>query len=1311
MMRRQWFFLFLLPAVFLVSCGRKSSHSLHSPDRPPSFQPLSASEADRVAEVLSGVTEGALPRTGPVTIHFKYPQVASDEVGSEASSDWVSFDPKLDGRLFWKDPQTLLFQPKAALPPAHYYVGHLKLEKVLGEKGWPEVPFTFYGIPTRWFIEPDGLIDGPEIRFTFNLRVNPAPDSESVARALSAEQGGEHLRVGCGSGAAEGDAVVLNCTVYNVKRSLNKSLYVRVSGVEMGALADGEEEINLPLREQFGILGVIPWGSGKDRGFKVVFSEALTGQSDAASFVSMDGQVVPVRVQGSHLTVTGDLKVGAMHTLVIRQGISAMSGLRLMKDFRYSQYFEDEKPFVRLPQRGYIVPTSGSVRMAFESMNYGSVRVRLVRIRPERAAPYIENSGEGDSYIPGDAEVVTERVYQTGARRNQLHHGELDMGGIVKKLGLGIYGLEISGAHENMLYPCDAAEHARVGHDEGDPETRWPYDHPCNEYYTSRYNYDSHVSPRRTVVVSDLMLLAGMDPSGNLSVHAIDLVEGRPWKGAHVTVSGTGGGPLKDGKTDGEGALMFEGVNGAILLSAEADKDGGTHRAWLRLGEGEARNLSRFDVQGEDTPRGLRLFTYSDRGVYRPGDSLVIGCILRDENHQPFPRLPVRLSLVDPAGRIAAQTVFRNAPDAHYQWRTATRSEDATGQWHLTAEAGPAKSDRIFSVETVRPNRLKIQMDLPQDQINSDQLGRDLHFSARWLMGSPAANYKTHVSLAVTVVPVSFRTYRDFSFNDPTHAAWEHRDENLFSGDLDADGRANFSSGLSSLENPPGMLRAEWRTQVFEPGGQPSMDTRTVAVSPYSHYAGIKLEGLSEWGSVETDKPLKVELASLDEQGHAASRRSMTVQIWNNPNWWWYEGAGSERFQERSESKLVATLTGASGDKLSFTPQASGRYFFLASDDETKHAAGLFADAWSWDGGGSEGPAPSLLRLTSEKDTVEPGGTIAIRFPAPEKGRALIRLLHGRSLIREEWVETHGGTQKWQTRVEAGFAPNVFVEVDLFQPWSRENDRPVRMYGLVPIIVMDPESHLRISLESSSELKPESNADVVIRNPDGRKGSVVLAAVDEGLLDLTHFRTPDPHASLYAREGLSVRTWDVFDRVLGAYAGRFDQILTLGGDRVDLDKLGKKKGMEFPPMVWVSPPISLGGKKSINVQVPIPAYAGSVRLMAVASSGSAVGSAEKTVPVRAPLMIYGTVPRALSPGDRCDLPATVFAFRSGDANISLHVQGPVQSQGATSMTTHFSDKGGDFLAAFSVIAGNMPGVARADFTASGSMGNARQSAT
>jgi alpha-2-macroglobulin len=325
------------------------------------------------------------------------------------------------------------------------------------------------------------------------------------------------------------------------------------------------------------------------------------------------------------------------------------------------------------------------------------------------------------------------------------------------------------------------------------------------------------------------------------------------------------------------------------------------------------------------------------------------------------------------------------------------------------------------------------------------------------------------------------------------------------------------------------------------------------------------------------------------------------------------------------------------------------------------------------------------------------GETATLRVPASADSRVLITLESGSKVISAFWEQAKAGENTFSFKTTPEMAPTVYAHVSLIQPHNQlNNDLPIRMYGVTPISVEDPKTRIQPAIAMPKTLEPEQTFTVEVSEEKGQPMAYTVAIVDEGLLDLTNFKTPNPWDVFYAREALGVKTFDVYDYVLGAYGGSLERLFSIGGDGVDITPPVEKGAQRFKPVVIHAGPFYLEKGKKAKHEFKMPNYVGSVRAMVVAADKGAYGHAEQTVAVKKPLMLLATLPRVLSPGETLRLPVNVFAMEDGIGSVTVSVEessGIMKWGGAKSQNVSFA-KMGEKMAYFDVTVGERVGKAK-----------------
>jgi len=758
---------------------------------------------------------------------------------------------------------------------------------------------------------------------------------------------------------------------------------------------------------------------------------------------------------------------------------------------------------------------------------------------------------------------------------------------------------------------------------------------------------------------------------------------------------------IAKGITDAEGMLDLPLKEKPFLMVASH----GQQKGYLKLVDGNVNSLSKFDIEGELVQKGIKGFLYAERGVWRPGDSIYINFMLEDKEKRLPPGHPVKFELLDPNGKIVSQCTKINHFNGLYDFRTVTGEEAITGDYMAIARIGNRSFSQNIKIETVKPNRLKIYFDVnktQKEETKNDNIGK---LRVQWLHGAVAKNLKATVNVSFSQTETHFNGYSQFVFDSPLRTYYGES-STIFDASLDNNGEAVIRSAFPDGQTAPGMLRANFVSRVFEEGGDFSIDRFQMPYSPYRHYVGLRTPESKNYNhSIETGKTHVFEIASLNALGKAVDLDQVQLKVYKLQWRWWYENDHediSDYISRNGTLVITDTMLQTKNGKINFgfriQDENYGRYLVTVTDVKGGHQTGkvVVVDWPYWSRGNHKNNENSnMLNFACDKTNYTTGEDIQLSFPSPSNGKALISIETGTKVIRKFWINTIQGETRHTFKATPDMSPNAYVHVTLLQPHaSTKNDLPIRMYGVVPVLVDDPKTHLKPLMVMADAWKPESHVNIQVSEEHGHMMNYTLAVVDEGLLDLTRFKTPQPWHTFYAREALGVKTWDMYDAVIGAYAGKLDKLLSIGGDG-DGSAVKGVKANRFKPMVRFIGPFTLPAKGKKSHSIDIPNYVGSVRVMLVAENNGAYGHAEKAVAIKKPLMVLATLPRVLGPSESVYLPVDVFAMEKHvkDVKIEVEVNELLTIDGSKQEKLHFNAVG-DEVVNFKLNVASRTGIAK-----------------
>ncbi len=946
---------------------------------------------------------------------------------------------------------------------------------------------------------------------------------------------------------------------------------------------------------------------------------------------------------------------------------------------------DTEVPTIRFISKGSILPSSGSLDLLFGSVSYAKAQVRVKKVFSNNILQFLQlDSYETRYELYKVASVVADTTLVLGDKdadhiREWKTYG-LSLDELIEPEPGAIYHVEIRG-REPLV-----------------EEDFWDSD-------SSFGNYETYEERSVDLLASNLALIAKRGDT-DTEVFVYDILKGKPVSGARVKLYSFAQQELAKGQSDGEGQVSFPAQPDGRFVVATS----GNQYAYLDLKNEKALSTSNFDVSGTTHEGGIKAYIFGERGVWRPGDTLHVSVVTLFDG-APLPAgHPVTAQLRNPDGQLVQTLSERSSASNIYHFPFTTDADAPSGRWRVDVNLGGQTVSKTLRVETIKPNKLDIQMLFPEGYITSYPSDRSrFDLSVAWLYGAPGSDLKVNGEVEISAASTSFKGWEEYDFQDDARS---FENQTLYYKDFKTgeNGEAGINTQMDiNKATTPGLLTAGYTFRAFEPGGEFSTSYGSVRLSPFSNYVGIKTElKKDQWGSrfIQAGTDQKFSVATVDPDGKPTNTAGLHAEIFHVDWSWWWDASGqiagymSSRSKELLYEKTFSTSNGKGSFTYDWADAPRGLYYIRVTDTRGGHATSMLCEvneASATDA--SEGSTQLNMLIDKEKYTV--GETARITIPSAEGATALVSIEKGGRILGTRRVQCFAGSTEIRIPVTKEMTPNAYASVALIQPHGNiHNDAPIRLYGIKNINVEDPASHLNPVLDIPAEIKPESRLSFKVKEEKGRAMSYVVAIVDEGLLSLTGFKTPDAWAAFYAKEALRVRTWDEYDSVIGAYGGHIEQLFAIGGDDEASGALKRQGADRFKPVVAYLGPFELKAGKTASHSVDVPQYIGSLRAMVIATDGKAQGSAAKNVSVTQPVMVQATLPRTLSIGETIRIPSTVIALKDGVGKVKLDIKTDdlLAVKGPSSLETSIS-KAGQQVEYFEVQVGDKTGIAHVTVTA------------
>jgi len=1285
------------------------------------------------AGYISAYTSGVISNQSSIIIDFIEP-ILESKPGEEIEMDLFDFSPSIEGKAVWLSNQAIEFQPNELLPSDTKYSGEFSLSKI--RENVPEeleiFKLQFQIMKQHLRVDYEGVraYDPNDLswqKIVGTLTTSDFAENTVIETVLSASQSDNPLSI---SWSHQGNGRVHNFVVDSVVRSENKEeVVLSWDGKNMASIDSGTEIVPISPLGNFELVNT-EVAQQPEQSITLYFSDPVSTSQDLSGLIYLtSGDNLRLKVEGNVVKAYPTATLMEKNGIKIEQGVRNSMNYQLIQRYEKSIVFTNIKPKIELIGNGVILPNSDGLIFPFKAVNLRAVNVKIIKVYEDNISQFLQNNRfDGTNQLNRVGRIVYhDEVVLTSDKpisKGDWSTFSLDLSKFINTDPGAIYRVVLSFTKDQSLYPCDdntKGDEVQNEDYEGDEELSFDSDDGYYSDYYYSYNYydgyrwDEREDPckksyymrgqpivARNVFVSNLGIIAKGVDNSRLIVAITALTSALSLSDVEVNVYNYQHQLIASGTTDTEGLVSIELDKKPFLLIATKGKEKG----YLRLDDGSSLSLSMFDVSGDETKKGLKGFIYGERGVWRPGDSLFVSFILEDklkalpENH------PVVFELYTPENQLYQRKVRTQSVNGFYDFRSATAQDAPTGNWLAKVKVGGSTYTKTIKIETVKPNRLKINLDFGTDILKSGKSASGT-LQVKWLHGAIAKSIKADVAVVLEKGSTSFKDYAQYAFDDPAKAFYAEEDK-IFDGQLNEQGEALVTTNFNIRKNAPGMLNARFKVRAFEKGGDFSVDRFTMPYSAYNTYVGVKIPEGKGWNkALYSNEPNLIPVVTVDENGNPIDRKKLKVEVFEiRWRWWWHRSGDddlaryvADRSTNLIKTDYIDTQNGKAIYEMDLGIESWGRKFIRITDPVSGHSTGsIFYTTYKgwWNNSDADSPGGAeMLTFTTDKVKYNVGETVKINLPSLKNGRSFISIESGSKIIKTFWVENTVEQSSYTFETTAEMAPNVYVNVSYIQPHNNSsNDLPIRMYGINRILVEDAATHLEPIIIMPDVLAPEENVTIKVSEKSGKKMTYTLAMVDEGLLDLTRFKTPDAWRKFYAREALGVKTWDMYKYVLGAYTGEIAGLLAVGGDEELASSEGSKKANRFKPVVKFFGPIELeaGGTKEHSFKMPI--YVGSVKTMLVAGYEGAYGKVSKATAVKKPVMVLATLPRVVGPTEKVKLPVTVFSMDESIKNVSIEVKTNdlLSLEGSNTQSIKFSEMG-DKLAYFDLIVSEKIGIA------------------
>jgi uncharacterized protein YfaS (alpha-2-macroglobulin family) len=1254
---------------------------------------------------------------------FRCPMVGREEVIRTLKNPPLRLSPDTQGSFFWETVDRLVFRPNTEWPLNQYHEVRLvdDLSNLAGSR-YSGVRFWTFTTPAM-AIKEVRQIDSPAgFRFGLQFTTEPHPDSLS-----------KKLKVFCYDAA--GAKVYLPFMVPIHFGSISKMVSVatvpsaqihfelepgfRPAKWEQG-IREGMEMAAI-ISTVLQVESVTPSEPGeRTPAIRIKFSEGVDVKT-AAPFVTVEPEVkfTLERESGYNrqhtLRLVGPFEAYREYQLKIKAGLVSERGCLLIKDTSVPVTIARAAATLAFGGAGGYLSPAGTMLVPVKSQNLSKCKVSVAPVMASNLVFFAKRSANGTSFslpVPADDDTAT----------NASGHDDEYEENYRYRNGRGIDDLIGNVTHKELKLPEKPNQENTSYVKLGDfAKSKGAYLVQLSGLDAqNQNNHRRQLSDSRLVVVTDLGISAKRADS-HVFVWVCSLKDAKPVGGVEVAAYSGNNQFIAKALTNADGIAAIP-CNSAdkntspFLVTAQLAED----LSYLALDGAELRGDNESDAPARDyLASGCEAFVFTDRGIFRPGETVHARTIIRQADFTAPKSFPVVFQILKPDGRLFKEmTAMPNAFGAA-EIVSAMPEFLPTGRYTLRVRVPKAKNDlgtTSFLLEDFVPPQIRVVVKADPERIAAKEtLQAEIH--AEHLFGAPAAGLKATVKCIYSPIRFSPKQWPGYQFGRDTsnyHGIPETPTFSMNPQDidglvLDAEGKGSAAIGTVVPANAPGPVRAQIQASVFEQSGRSVTATTAAVIDPYPFYIGMKR---FESGWLKSGKLHKIPVVAVRPDGEPFKPAKPLAVRMSRVEWnYSYKATpgGGYAYQSHREVKLMREdpldLSSGSGE-YSFTPDGYGQIELAIVDTETGTASSFsfhtsdYEQSWTT----TDRDRPDSLTLKLDKPEYRVGETAKLTIQAPFSGTALLTIESDKVLLSRV-ILLEKNTAEVDVAVKDGYAPNVHCTVSVIRPAVAEAVwKGHRAFGSVPLKVSPSKHRIHVALEAPQTLQPQSKlrTKVLLKDDAGQPvdGEVTLVAVDEAICMLTSFKSPSPLTWLYQLRSLGVGSHDIYAELMEVFD---ESVLTKkshasgdGGGEEDgaAERLTKRlnpiKANRFKPVaLWASQVAVTGGVAEIEMDVP--EFTGELRLMAVACNASLLGSAQGMVKVKRPLIVQASLPRFLAPGDECQMDVTVFNEIGRDITAKLRVT----CGGPLSTTLNEQDitivKDGSASVSIPMVAGKLPG--------------------
>lgn len=1161
--------------------------------------------------------------------------------------EYITFTPAIQGKFKWASARTLVFSPDAPLDPMQAYKVVIN-KKVLFDTelspSFEEFSFhtPYFDVTKADFFWTNIPYQDYKLSVQANIYFNYPVDPKLLKDFIEVKRAGAvHNNINIVTEQIS-DVIAIN---FGEIQQVDKEQIFSIKVLEKFVSALGKTglkesrtfEVKLPPVTELAITKVTAGYDGSN-GWIEVSTTQTVDQKKLKDFVSTKpAKKLNFFVSGNVFRIETDLDNVQTVDLLIKKGLPGLYGGKLNFDYEQEVSMVNVNPSINFAdKKGKYLMLGGEENLKVNTVNVDEVEIEVSRVFKNNILHFLNQYGyyyyydEYDYYYNPEYYVgdLGENLY---SEKIKLPRGENWLKSFTVNLNKAL-GQKVKGIYTVAVRSA---------------EERWRSD-------------------SKVLAVSDLGIITKI-ADDEIYVFINSIAGAKPVSDAEVNIISTNNQTILTGKTDGNGVAIFKDVKkkteGFSPRLVVVDKQDDFNYLDLR----ETRiETSRFDVGGlTKYAFDFNVFLYSARDIYRPGEEVNISAIVRNDKIQTVKDIPVFIKIITPTGRTFDEFKKDLNDQGSFDLSFTLPEYAQTGNYAADVYTGSKQmiGSYKFSVEEFVPDKIRLNVKSDKQKTVPGEKVK-ITSEAEFLFGAPAGEMRYEADIQLNHKSFSSKNFRGYVFSNSSITNSDISNTFL-EGQLDQEGKAVIEYNIPAEIQSKGIITATAYFSVFDHTGRTVTRTADFDVFPKDYFIGIKSSDYY-YGVNENISFNLVAVNKEDKQINNFSAIAKLVRYeWQTVLKKDYSGRYYYASEEKEIDEWTREVNINGPTKFNFSVQRSGKYELRISkkDSNDYEKNSFYAYGWGTSTAGSfDVDKEGKVEIVFDKEQYEPGEKAKVLFTCPFSGRLLVTVERG-NIHSYKYIDVDSRSAELEIPVSDDHLPNVYVTATLFRKHTKEDNAPFLVgHGFASMKVLKSNNKLPVTISAPQKIKPQTTQSITIKTEARKDIYVTVAAVDEGILQITNYSTPDPYGYMYSKRPLGVESFNLYKLLLPEIASISS---SPGGD--DMEGQLKRRTnpisvKRFKLLSYWSGIRRTNSDGTVTVSLNIPQFNGEVRLMAVAYTGSRFGSADQRMKVADDIIIEPQVPRFLAVNDSLITPVAVIntTNQTTSVDVNIKVDGPLK---------------------------------------------------